>query len=119
MSGTKDDNGKTRYDLFPPEALEYIGRVLTYGATKYAARNWEDGISYGRLIAATLRHIFKWMAREQCDPETGISHLAHAACNLMFLLAYEARGIGLEGQLLDDRSKSAVYVFHQPNLPGA
>jgi hypothetical protein len=34
-----------------------------------------------------------WNDGESVDPETGISHLAHAACNLLFLLDYEARNM--------------------------
>ena len=36
----------------------------------------------------------------ELDTETGYSHLWHAACCLMFLIAYEARGSGT-----DDRFK--------------
>lgn len=88
--GTKNDTGKLRWDLMPPEVEEVV-RVLTFGATKYADRNWEKGIKYGRLIAATLRHIFSWMRGERNDPESGIHHLAHAACDIIFLLTYEIR----------------------------
>jgi hypothetical protein len=90
--GTKYDEGKLRWDLVPPE-FEEVVRVLTYGATKYADRNWERGISYGRLIAATLRHLFAWIRGEREDPETGLHHLAHAGCDILFLLTYELRGM--------------------------
>ena len=90
-SGTKHDGDKLRYDLFPPEALDEIAKVLTYGANKYDDRNWEKGIAYGRVFAATMRHLWSWWKREENDQETGISHLAHAGCNVLFLLAYRLR----------------------------
>lgn len=91
----KYDHGKPRYDLVPGDALEEIVKVLTYGAEKYADRNWEKGLSYGRVFAAMMRHSWSWLRRENngVDPETGLSHLAHAGCCIMFLLAFEQRGM--------------------------
>jgi hypothetical protein len=97
--GTKYDQGKPRWDLVPPE-FEEVVRVLTYGASKYEARNWEKGISYGRLVAALLRHLWAWIGGERNDPETGIHHLAHAVCDGMFLLTFEIRGM----KEFDDRA---------------
>lgn len=90
-TGLKYDEKKIRYDLLPPEALHEISRVLSFGAEKYSARNWEHGITYGRVFAALMRHLWAWWKGENLDPETGITHLAHAGCCLMFLLTYEAR----------------------------
>jgi hypothetical protein len=98
--GTKFDQGKLRWDLVPPE-FEEVVKVLTYGATKYADRNWEQGMAYGRLIAATLRHLWSWIKGERTDPETGIHHLAHCCCDVLFLLTYEQRGM----KEFDDRTK--------------
>lgn len=98
--GVKFDHGKTRYDLFTQEALDQIGQVLTYGATKYAARNWEKGIPYGRVFAAIMRHMWAWWGGEKNDPDTGLNHLAHAGCNIVFLLTYEKRGMA---EQWDDR----------------
>ena len=98
--GRKDDQDKLRYDLIPPELLEEVARVLTYGAVKYSERNWERGMSWGRPFGALMRHMWAWWKGENCDPETGYSHLAHALCCITFLMTYERRGIGK-----DDRHK--------------
>lgn len=90
----KHDTGKPRYDLIPPESLDAIAQGLTYGANKYGDRNWEGGLSYGRVFAACMRHLWAWWRCEAQDSESGLPHLAHAACCVMFLLAYEARGVG-------------------------
>jgi len=45
-------------------------------------------MKWTRLVGASLRHIFAWIAGEEKDPESGISHIAHATCNLVFLLEY-------------------------------
>ena len=89
--GTKNDKGKLRYDLIPPEALEALATVLTSGANKYELRNWERGITYGRVFGAASRHLWRWWARHDCDDETGFSHLWHALCCLVFLVTYEMR----------------------------
>ena len=90
----KDDNAKTRYDLLPPELLEETAKVLTFGAQKYSAHNWAQGASWSRYFSAMMRHMWAWWRGEDNDPETGFSHLAHAACCLSFLIAYQRRGLG-------------------------
>lgn len=95
--GLKFDSEKPRYDLIDPHAIDQLARVLTFGAQKYAAHNWRKGIVKSRLLAAAMRHLFAYLRGEDTDPETGLSHAAHAMCCCMFLL-------GLEGQPeLDDR----------------
>lgn len=84
--GTKHDQGKPRMELIDSYAMEQLAEVLTFGAKKYAPHNWRGGIAYSRLIAACLRHIFAWVGGQDNDPETGLSHLAHAMCCIMFIL---------------------------------
>jgi len=97
-SGTKHDQHKIRMELLSPIALEKIAQVLTFGAQKYADHNWRKGIKWSRVLGAALRHLFAWARGEDKDPETGLSHLAHAGCCIMFLLEYE-----LTHKNLDDR----------------
>jgi len=90
-AGVKHDAKKTRYELLPPELLEAVAQILTFGAEKYTDRNWEKGISYGRVFGALMRHLWDWWARKGLDAETGKSHLWHAGCCIAFLIAYEMR----------------------------
>jgi hypothetical protein len=94
FGGVKFDTGKPRYDLMPPELLNAVSTILTYGAEKYNARNWEKGMAWGRVFGAIMRHLWSWWGRQDKDDETGYSHLWHAACGLAFLIAYEQRRIG-------------------------
>lgn len=90
LKGKKYDNDKAMFDLIPPLAELEVARVLTYGAKKYEPENWryvEDATR--RYTAAARRHINSAMQGEQCDPETGYSHYAHAICCLMFMLEME------------------------------
>ncbi len=92
--GVKFDQDKPRMDLIPPETVEALAAVLTYGAKKYEDRNWEKGMSWGRVYGALMRHLWAWWARRDKDPETGMSHLWHALCCVAFLVTYESRKIG-------------------------
>lgn len=94
--GVKYDAGKPRYDLIPPEIEEAIAQVLSFGASKYGARNWEKGMAWGRPYAALRRHMGAWWGGEDKDQETGMSHLWHAACCIAFLVTFEERGTGTD-----------------------
>lgn len=103
MSGAKYDQGKVRIELFPGDALFAISQVLTFGAKKYTDRNWEQGISWGRVFGAAMRHAWAWWQGKgptnqsflfgELDIETGFSHLWHLGCCVAFLIAYEMRGM--------------------------
>jgi len=82
--GVKFDSDKPRMDLLDNHFLLGLSSVLTFGAKKYAAHNWRKGISISRLIAAAYRHLGAFNSGEDNDPESGISHLFHAACCIMF-----------------------------------
>ncbi|BAS69545.1 gp174 [Pectobacterium phage PPWS1] len=93
--GMKYDGGKPRMDLLLtgcPQALTQVAEILTFGAQKYAAHSWQT-VPQGseRYLAALLRHLTAHAGGEDKDPESGMSHLAHAACNAMFILELEAR----------------------------
>lgn len=88
--GMKHDQDKPRYDLIPPEAMNELAKVLTYGAEKYSPDNWmkvDDGIP--RYYAAMQRHVEAWRSGEHTDPESGLTHLSHAMTCLSFLIALE------------------------------
>ena len=92
MSGEKHDDGKIRFDLLPDDALTLVAEVLTQGAAEYGDRNWEEGISASRLEAAARRHMTRWKLGQDNDPKSGMSHLVHAACDLLMMVALESRG---------------------------
>lgn len=95
MSGRKDDAGKPRLDLVPALAELEVARVLTHGASRYGADNWRrvEGARW-RYLAACMRHLNAWRRGERLDEDSGLSHLAHAACCVLFLLELELRAEG-------------------------
>ena len=101
-AGKKFDGGKPPMWLLPGESLAQVAFVLEHGAVKYGTHNWRGGMSWSRLLSACLRHVFAFCRGEDLDPETGINHLAHACCCLLFLLSYSETGSGT-----DDRGGSA------------
>ena len=117
--GTKDDGDKVRMDLIPPEVMFAYASVLTFGVKKYAARNWEKGMTFGRLFAAMMRHMWAWwggqgptstnFAFSDTDSETEYSHLWHAQFCLGCLIAFEERGM----YQWDDRLGSQACVLIQ------
>jgi hypothetical protein len=84
--GMKFDDDKLRWDLLPLEPIEELVKVITFGAKKYAPNNWRKvDNGFKRYYAACMRHIVAHMHGELNDAESGISHLAHAICNLVFM----------------------------------
>lgn len=96
IGGVKHDQGKVPLHLLPTEALREVAKVLAFGAQKYDPWNWKKGMDWSRLHGAALRHLFAWAEGEEGDPETGLSHLAHAACCVLFLLTYEVLDLGTD-----------------------
>ena len=82
MSGTKHDQGKPDYTYISIELLDTIAEVREFGAKKYSRNNWKKGFKVSRSLAAALRHIFAFLSGQTNDPESGLSHLGHAACCL-------------------------------------
>jgi len=103
--GNKYDQNKVRFELLPQASLQEIAKVLTFGAQKYESWNWSKGIAYSRLLGATFRHLGAWAVGQDKDKETGLSHLAHAGCCILFMLWMEKFRPDL-----DDRHKDPVLL---------
>jgi len=87
-SGIRFNQGKLRYDLIHPVAQQGLVEVLSFGATKYEARNWEKGLSWSSTIASMKRHLAAIERGEDFDLESGLKHIDHLQCNAHFLSAY-------------------------------
>jgi hypothetical protein len=91
--GLKLDNDKPNLDLVLggfSKALIEVGKVGTFGATKYAPDNWklvDNGKE--RYSSAMLRHYFEDRLGNIYDEESGLLHLAHAAWNSLVVLSFE------------------------------
>lgn len=94
--GRKNDTGKPRFDLLPPEALFHLADLYRRGAERYEDRNWEKGMDWGRVYAALQRHAWKWWGGETYDLDDGQHHLASVAWCALTLLTYELRNVGTD-----------------------
>ena len=91
----KFDTGKPMVSLVEPEFILGTAKVLTLGAEKYEIDNWKLGSSpedIRRYKDALLRHTLAYTSGETNDPETGLSHTYHIACNIMFLDYFDRQG---------------------------
>lgn len=89
-TGVKFDQDKPQWTLVPFKAFDEVVKVLTIGARKYAPDNWKKvPNARQRYIDAAFRHMSAYAGGEKLDAETGKNHLAHAACCLLFLLAFD------------------------------
>ena len=88
--GLKFDDGKQPWHLLPWNAVNEVVKVLKMGAEKYGDNNWQKlGHFEVRYFAAAMRHLYAWNADCRMDGESGLSHLAHAAGCILFMLERE------------------------------
>lgn len=90
--GMKFDHGKPNWSLLPLECVEDIVKILSFGAEKYGRDNWKKLSSkedIDRIFSALMRHLVASRNGELTDSESGMSHLAHALTNMIFLLYNE------------------------------
>ncbi len=93
----KGDAGKPTFSLIDGEFEAGLARVLTTGAAKYGDENWKRCTTPWRTYYSALRrHLAALQRGEAADPETGESHVYHAACCLMFLGWFERNGLLLD-----------------------
>lgn len=112
---------KSGVDQIPTEVLMEWGEVFTYGEKKYARNNWKKGTDWHEFYGSALRHLYKWWNGEDIDPETGLSHLAHALWNVGALRYYQRREIGTDDRDVFAENMSdaqAEALFGAPLLVG-
>lgn len=100
MTFRKDDAGKPKMHLLPPEALIGAAQALTHGAVKYEDKyNWRNDPEWNRYYDATMRHLVDWQQGKEMD-ESGCETLDCALASLMILNALTKTETGT-----DDRYK--------------
>ena len=108
--GFRFNAGKLRLSLSSPWADEGLAAVLTYGANKYAAHNYRKGLSWSETLDSLKRHLSAFIKGEDIDPESGLPHIDHIACNAHFLSHFQKLGSGV-----DDRWKHKT-TAHERNF---
>ena len=93
------NEGKPEVSQLDPRFIMDLADLMTVSAKKYGKFNWAKGQEYHTPFDSCMRHLFKFMSGENLDPESGKSHLMHAAANLMILYTSQK----LENKELDTR----------------
>lgn len=111
----KADAGKPRLALVPPAIIEAVGAVRTFGTQKYGdPENWRQ-VEPARYRDALMRHLCAYLRNPAgVDAESGLPHLAHAACNVAFLLELERR----DGNTLPDAMPHMAEKRTERAIPG-
>lgn len=92
-----DDSAKPPLAWLPWGGLEEVAWVQEYGYKKYGDRlNYLRGMEVSRNISCAQRHLAAYMRGDKIDSESGRSHLAHAACRLLFALQNVADGVAID-----------------------
>ena len=85
----KADAGKPRPTLVPVSLIEAVASIREYGVAKYHdPDNWKK-VEPQRYKDAAYRHWLAYIKGEKLDPESGLPHLWHMACNISFLIEME------------------------------
>src|SRR3990172_3998267 len=96
-----------RFSLLPFSSLDEILHAYHFGASKYADHNWRKGYKWSLSFDAAMRHLTAWWEREEADPESGLSHLAHAGWHILCLLWFQANGKGTDDRWRESQSSGA------------
>ena len=85
----KADAGKLRPTLVPVSLIMAVAAIREYGCNKYHdPDNWRR-VEPERYRDAAYRHWLAYLYGQHLDPESGLPHLWHCACNLAFLIELE------------------------------
>jgi len=89
----KADSGKLQWSLLPFAEVEEVVKVLMKGASKYSPDNWKKCDNTKRYEDALMRHVVAYIKGNKIDEVSqggdGLSHLAHAICNCLFLMWFD------------------------------
>jgi len=92
--GKKNDSEKPDLSLLPKVFLDGTAKAFMHGEKKYGRYNFRNGMDWHRLVAAAMRHITAFNDGQNLDPESGNSHLAHAAASIAMLMVYADELLG-------------------------
>lgn len=93
-------NNKLPLHLWPTTATAMGCLGLLDGVGKYGRQNWRMcGVSATAYLDACKRHIDAWFEGQECAPDSGVPHLAHALACLAIVIDAQALG-----NLVDNRA---------------
>lgn len=121
-SGMQRDTeaGKPRFDLMIPEGVAYQDQLLTRfalllsrGAEKYDARNWEQAtgdVEKARAKSSAFRHFMQWLTGEEDE-----DHAVATIFNIMVVETIKVKQAAAQG----DKPKIELNFYQSDILPCA
>ena len=111
----KFDRDKPRFSIISDllQELGDVNAVMEYGAIKYGRDNWKK-CSHEELTRyrdAAVRHLMA-SYNEATDKESGHSHMAHLACNALFVM-YLERILNSPTRVGSFETHTGQVVFHE------
>lgn len=87
----KQDTSKLRYTLVPTSLVPAVAAVREYGTANHKGTdNWKR-VEPVQYCDDLYRHWMAYLSGEKNDPESGLPHLWHVACNTAFLIELEGK----------------------------
>ena len=99
----KADAGKLQLSLCPTQIVRDVTEVRMFGNAKYkSSDNWKQ-VEMRRYVDALLRHALEFVDNpESVDPESGIPHYKHMACNMAFICEMMAGNVPQKCETVED-----------------
>lgn len=113
----KDTVGSKKWSMsnVPVAVLAEASLGMMEGNLKYGANNWRAlGVAASVYYNAASRHLMRWWAGEDTDPDSGISHLSKVISCLLVL-----RDAQIHGKMTDDRPPLTDFDNMQLNKKAA
>lgn len=98
-TGVKFDRGKPTPQYIDPMFLFEVGAGMGFGEHKYGPWNFAGGMRWCKLLGGVFRHTILFALGVDYDKESGISHIALAACGLNMLYTHWRAGLGTDDRL--------------------
>ncbi len=101
----RDNKGKLRVSLVPPEAIRLLAGIYQAGTRRYPDNNWRKGQPVTQSLDSLLRHLLEFMDHTKSDLDDGPKgtkqqHIVQVAWNALTI------AIDMEAHPeLDDRYK--------------
>lgn len=99
----REELSKDLYSRMLAGLMHNAAPVLDFGASKYAKYNYCGGMLYSRVMKSYLRHKIALLEGTSTDAESGLQHIQHAACNMLFAMTYELTLTDEQKERFDDR----------------
>lgn len=89
----KHYTGKEILDDYKGDLEEAQNHVieLKYNLVSSGKHNWKNDLNFESILDSAMRHLTARIKGEEFDQESGLKHMAHLGCNVIFALYYELK----------------------------